>query len=123
MLSMKGLVSLKIDTDYNSCLLFESTKMGPEDLKKLGAKYLFLLFPTVEAISTSNFPLVTHYFFSFSLAISQCQWLLVSSVIEVQIVFKLNYFCGILHGQLIMHVLVVLYVCRSSQDVEGGNGS
>lgn len=50
---------------------------------------------------------------------SQCHWFLVSSVIEVQIVFKLNYFCRIRHDQLIMHVLVVLYVCRSSQDVEG----
>lgn len=52
MLSLKGFMSLKIDTDYNSCLLFESTRMGPEDLKKLGNKLLFLLFPTVEGIST-----------------------------------------------------------------------
>lgn len=39
MLSIKGLMSLKIDIDYNSCLLFENTKMGPEDLEKLGAKF------------------------------------------------------------------------------------
>lgn len=67
MLSMKGLVSLKIDTDYNSCLLFESTKMSPEDLKKLGPKFLLLLFPTVKLSQPLIFlylPVIFFLFFS-----------------------------------------------------------
>lgn len=40
MLSMKGL-SLKIDTDYNNCLLSGNIKLGTEDLKKIGKNFYF----------------------------------------------------------------------------------
>lgn len=49
MLSVEGLMSnFKADIDCSSCLLSENTKMGPEDLEKLEAKFLFLLVPAVE---------------------------------------------------------------------------
>lgn len=35
-LSMKGLMSLKVDVDYNTYLLFENSRINPEDLEKLG---------------------------------------------------------------------------------------
>lgn len=48
MWSMKGL-SLRVDIDYSNCLLSENIKLGPEDLKKIGAKtFIFAL--TVESV-------------------------------------------------------------------------
>lgn len=48
MLLMKGL-SLKVDIDYNNCLLSENIKLVPEDLNKIGTEtFIFAL--TVKSV-------------------------------------------------------------------------